>query len=99
MGALTFEIPSVNKGAMSTPTAKPAPPLAIEQQQSEKILYIPDTLSRWPWRRVVNPHQAEVEEESREWLRSFSRFTTNSRWLDIINNSMSGKSLFTLKMT
>ncbi|RPD59287.1 terpenoid synthase [Lentinus tigrinus ALCF2SS1-7] len=35
---------------------------------------LPDTLAKWPWLRLLNPHYAEVKAESSAWLESFHAF-------------------------
>jgi hypothetical protein len=61
-----------------------------DNSQQPKKLYIPDTMSRWPWRRLVNPHEKEVDVESKAWLRTFPPPIAISRWEATIENSRSG---------
>ncbi|THH26436.1 hypothetical protein EUX98_g7752 [Antrodiella citrinella] len=35
---------------------------------------LPDTLAAWPWPRRINPHYAEVKQDSAAWLESFQAF-------------------------
>ena len=44
-----------------------------------KVAYVPDTMSNWPWSRKINPFYAEVEAESIAWLASFQPLTTVSQ--------------------
>nr|WDV18262.1 sesquiterpene synthase [Ganoderma sinense] len=46
---------------------------------SENILYIPDTMSAWPWPRKLNPLYEEVEAESIAWMESFKPYTPESQ--------------------
>ncbi|KAM5542450.1 hypothetical protein V8D89_003909 [Ganoderma adspersum] len=46
---------------------------------SAKILYIPDTMSAWPWPRKINPLYEEVEAESIAWMESFKPYTPESQ--------------------
>lgn len=46
---------------------------------SAKILYIPDTMSTWPWARKLNPLYEEVDAESIAWMESFKPYTPESQ--------------------
>ena len=46
---------------------------------SEKVVYIPDTMSNWPWPAKSNPLCDEVEAESIAWLASFQPYTPASQ--------------------
>ena len=46
---------------------------------SVKILYIPDTMSTWPWARKLNPLYEEVDAESIAWMESFKPYTPESQ--------------------
>ena len=35
------------------------------------VLYIPDTLKDWPWKRAINPHYQEVHVECEAWVSKF----------------------------
>ena len=61
-----------------------------DSSQQQKKLHIPYTMSRWPWRRLVNPHEKEVEEESKAWVRTFPAPIGVSRWEATIEKSRSG---------
>ncbi|KAI0331842.1 terpenoid synthase [Cubamyces sp. BRFM 1775] len=39
------------------------------------VIRLPDTMSRWPFPRRINPYYPEVAEESASWLRSFHAFS------------------------
>ncbi|TCD66576.1 terpene cyclase [Steccherinum ochraceum] len=43
------------------------------------VLYIPDTLADWPWRRAINPHYQEVKEEATAWFHSFEALSPQSQ--------------------
>ena len=43
------------------------------------IVYVPDTMSNWPWARKINPLYEEVEAESIAWLSSFQPLTPESQ--------------------
>lgn len=43
------------------------------------IVYVPDTMSNWPWPRKINPLYEEVEAESIAWLSSFQPLTPESQ--------------------
>ena len=45
------------------------------EHRSTKI-FIPNLLARWPWRRRINPHHAEVARESVAWIASFAEFSS-----------------------
>lgn len=36
-----------------------------------KTIYLPDTMTNWPWPRAVNPHYEAVKIEADAWFRSF----------------------------
>lgn len=36
-----------------------------------KTIYLPDTMTNWPWPRTVNPHYEAVKIEAGAWFRSF----------------------------
>ena len=38
------------------------------------MLYIPNTLATWPWRRQISPHYEEVKAASRAWVDKHARF-------------------------
>ncbi|PIL37688.1 terpene synthase [Ganoderma sinense ZZ0214-1] len=44
-----------------------------------KVIYVPDTMSHWPWPRKLNPFYEEVEAESIAWLASFHPLTPESQ--------------------
>lgn len=46
---------------------------------ANKTLYIPDTMSAWPWPRKINPLYEEVEAESIAWMESFKPYTRESQ--------------------
>ena len=41
--------------------------------------YIPNTMSSWPWQRVINPHYEEANSESTAWLKSLKPFNEKSQ--------------------
>lgn len=45
----------------------------------EKVVYVPDTMSNWPWQAKFNPLCEEVEAESIAWLASFRPLTPESQ--------------------
>ena len=72
---------------------------AAEQQRDR--LYIPNTMTDWPWKRSINPLEYEVTAESIAWVSQFPYFT-NRGWdyKDVLLESGSGmdgiKSLYYL---
>ncbi|KIJ57533.1 hypothetical protein HYDPIDRAFT_171648, partial [Hydnomerulius pinastri MD-312] len=46
---------------------------------SARMMYIPDTMARWPWPRVMNPHFGTVKAEADAWFRTFKAFTPESQ--------------------
>jgi len=44
-------------------------------QSQPKLLFIPDTMAAWPYKRVVNPSYDEAVAESRAWFSSYAHFT------------------------
>ena len=58
-----------------------------DNSQQPKKLRIPYTLSKWPWRRLVNPLEKEVDAQSKAWLRTFTAPIASSRWEKIIERS------------
>ena len=42
--------------------------------EQQGLLYIPDTLATWPWRRQISPHYEEVKAASRAWVDKHARF-------------------------
>ena len=38
------------------------------------MLYIPNTLANWPWRRQISPHYEEVKAASRAWVDKHAHF-------------------------
>ena len=58
--------------------------------QQQKKLLVPYTLSRWPWRRMVNPLEKEVDMESKAWFRTFPAPVGVSRWESTIENCRAG---------
>ncbi len=47
--------------------------------QSNTVFRIPDTLTYWPWPRIINPHHEEVKASSEAWFRSFKAFGPESQ--------------------
>jgi hypothetical protein len=35
------------------------------------VLYLPDTLKDWPWKRAINPHYQEILVECEAWFSKF----------------------------
>ena len=56
----------------------------------KKILHIPDTLARWPWPRLINPHREEVNDESVSWIGTLSEFMKKYYWHDAIKDTDTG---------
>jgi hypothetical protein len=50
-----------------------------QQDDGQKMIHLPETLIRWPWPRLINPHFDEVNAESSAWFRSFNAFTKVSQ--------------------
>ena len=48
-------------------------------EKSENVVYIPDTMSAWPWPRKLNPLHEEIEAESTAWLGSFKPYSLESQ--------------------
>jgi hypothetical protein len=44
-----------------------------------KVLYLPETMARWPWPRAINPYYEEVSAESNAWFHGFKAFTKQSQ--------------------
>ncbi|KAI0050123.1 terpenoid synthase [Auriscalpium vulgare] len=44
------------------------------QSPTQDSYRLPETLSGWPWPRIINPHYEAVKAESRAWLHSFRIF-------------------------
>ena len=51
-----------------------------DNDKTQKYLYIPDTMSDWPWPRKINPFYEEVTAESNAWFKSFKPFTPESQY-------------------
>ena len=49
----------------------PAPPV--------RMLYLPETMAKWPWPRAINPHYEEVSAKSNAWFHGFKAFTARSQ--------------------
>lgn len=63
----------------------------LSEKQERKMLRIPDTVSKWPWRPVRNPLGKEVDdEESKAWLKTFEALADNLQWLKTIEVSRTG---------
>jgi Delta6-protoilludene synthase len=45
----------------------------------QKMLYLPETMKNWPWKRAINPHYEEVTAESNTWFKSFKPFNEKSQ--------------------
>lgn len=43
------------------------------------MLYLPDTMSAWPWQRAINPYFNEVKAASNSWFKSFRAFSPASQ--------------------
>ncbi|KAF7339113.1 Terpene cyclase [Mycena venus] len=44
------------------------------------MIYLPETMSRWPWLRALNPHYEEVSAASKAWLHSLRPFNLKSQY-------------------
>ncbi|KAJ7274930.1 isoprenoid synthase domain-containing protein [Mycena rebaudengoi] len=55
-----------------------APSLASDPAHPSMI-YLPDTMSTWPWPRRINSHYDEVSAQSDAWFRGFGAFTPKSQ--------------------
>ncbi|KZT21453.1 terpenoid synthase [Neolentinus lepideus HHB14362 ss-1] len=44
-----------------------------------KMLYLPKTMSNWPWPRKINLHYEEVSAESNAWFHGFKTLTKHSQ--------------------
>ena len=62
----------------------------LPEEQERKLLRIPDTMSKWPWRPVLNPLGKEVEDESKAWIKTFEALANNLRWRETIEVIRSG---------
>lgn len=47
---------------------------------STEMLYLPETMTNWPWPRVINPHYEEVKAESNAWFHSLKAFSDKSQY-------------------
>ncbi|KZT23360.1 terpenoid synthase [Neolentinus lepideus HHB14362 ss-1] len=47
--------------------------------ETVKMLYLPETMSNWPWPRAINPRYEEVSAQSNAWFHSFKAFTQRSQ--------------------
>ncbi|KAF8665201.1 hypothetical protein AX14_006620 [Amanita brunnescens Koide BX004] len=56
------------------------------------VLYLPDTLKDWPWKRTINPHYQEVHVECEAWISKFMPFLTELHIADI--NALAQPTLF-----
>ncbi|KAG0708516.1 terpenoid synthase [Suillus ampliporus] len=43
-----------------------------------KMIYLPDTITDWPWPRAINPHFEAVKVEADAWFHSFKTLSTES---------------------
>jgi len=43
-----------------------------------RMLYLPETMLNWPWKRAINPLYEEVKLETNTWFESFNAFTPKS---------------------
>ncbi|KAF8175946.1 terpenoid synthase [Mycena galopus ATCC 62051] len=43
------------------------------------MIKLPDTLSSWPWLRLVNPHYQEVSAASAQWVEAFGLFNPKAQ--------------------
>ncbi|KAF8676198.1 hypothetical protein AX14_004978, partial [Amanita brunnescens Koide BX004] len=56
------------------------------------VLYLPDTLKDWPWKRAINPHYQEILVECEAW---FSKFMPSLDELHIADiNALAQPALF-----
>jgi hypothetical protein len=46
----------------------------------EKIVYLPETMKNWPWKRCINPNYEEMKNASNLWLSGFQPFTQRSQF-------------------
>ena len=62
----------------------PAPNKSVivdsEDGLSQVYLYLPNTMTEWPWPRKISPYYEEVTAESNAWLKSFKPFTPASQY-------------------
>jgi hypothetical protein len=45
----------------------------------DTIFFLPETLSKWPWKRSINPLYHQVKSESSAWIRSFNAFSPKAQ--------------------
>ncbi|KAJ7137766.1 terpenoid synthase [Mycena epipterygia] len=48
--------------------------------QKVKMLYLPETMKKWPWPRAINPYYEEVSAESNAWFHGFKAFSEKSQY-------------------
>ncbi|KAJ3860026.1 terpenoid synthase [Lentinula novae-zelandiae] len=51
----------------------------MEHTSDHSTIYIPDTMSNWPWPRMINPHYEEVKAASDAWFHSFAAFDARAQ--------------------
>ncbi|KAJ7137759.1 isoprenoid synthase domain-containing protein [Mycena epipterygia] len=44
------------------------------------MLYLPETMKKWPWPRAINPYYEEVSAESDAWFHGFKAFSEKSQY-------------------
>ena len=57
-----------------------------------RMIYLPDTMTDWPWPRAINPHFEAVKMESNDWFHSFK--TLSPKLQETFNKSDPGPSYF-----
>ena len=63
---------------------------SVPEQQPDK-LYLPDTMTDWPWKRSINPLEDKVAAESIAWASQFPYFTHRGwDYTDVLLKSGSG---------
>ena len=55
-------------------------PHLSKMASTPRLLYLPETLTNWPWPRVIRPEYEEVAAESHEWVKSFQPFDEKSQY-------------------
>ncbi|KAJ7110784.1 isoprenoid synthase domain-containing protein [Mycena crocata] len=54
--------------------------IATPSDSKSTMLYLPETMAKWPWPRAINPHYKEVSAESNAWFYAFKPFNAKSQY-------------------
>ena len=66
-------------------------------REQPRMLYIPDTLATWPWRREISPHYEEVKAASRAWVDKYAHCF--KRGLEQLENADVGECILSHLLT